>query len=489
MIVRIILSLIFNLVFLLNTWSQCSGTITTYPYTEDFETSNGLWSSGGILPDWEWGAPAKPVISAAGTGNKCWVVGKLSGSKYNDSEASWIQAPGCFNFSNVQYPFVRFKVFWETEQRFDGAAFQYSTDGGTIWKDVGSSSDPVNCLNKNWFNYNQVVYLQATPSLHNSGNGWSGNIQPSIGSCQGGGGSNGWVVASHTMPYLAGELSVKFRFVFASGSICNNYDGFAFDDIYIGEAPENNAGFSFNCVNKNTVEFINTSLQCPTEFLWNFDDPASGSSNSSTVPNPIHQFTIPGTYNVSFTVSGPDNKPSTITKTITILDLKVTSIIPASCETNTDGSATVLVSGGNGNYSYQWITSPVQTTATATNLSEGMYSVRVNGVDACPADTSIKIPLSLDCSGIFFPSAFTPNDDGLNDLFGPLGGLGSITTYKLSIYNRWGERVFYSTDPFQKWDGRIKGKRADGNVFVWLAELGIGGRPTEKRKGTIMLIR
>jgi len=468
--------------------AQCSSVVTGYPYREDFELSNGGWYTGGVVPDWAWGSPSKPVIQTAGSGNNCWMVGGLSGSAYNGNQASWLQAAPCFSFLNVEHPYVSFKIWWETEQRFDGASFQYSVDGGSVWMDVGTPAGPSLCLNGNWFNYNGIVYLQNTPFLNSSGAGWSGNMQTTSGSCQGGGGSAGWVLASHIMPFLAGEPSVKFRFTFASGSICNNYDGLAIDDIYIGEAPENNAGFSFACTGKNTVSFTNTSDLCPTTFNWNFDDPESGASNTSLSPDPVHVFSKPGVYNVSLEVSSPYNKPSTITKTIIIPGIGIEEILPADCETNSGGSIAVIVSGA-ANYTYQWNTSPPQAGPVATGLPPGDYTLSISGPDACPADTTIRVPLSLDCSGIYFPNAFSPNADGRNEGFGVLGGIGQLTGYRLSVYNRWGERVFYTNNPVQKWDGTVRGSKTQDNLFVWHASFSLQGGAPETRKGTVSLIR
>jgi gliding motility-associated-like protein len=100
-----------------------------------------------------------------------------------------------------------------------------------------------------------------------------------------------------------------------------------------------------------------------------------------------------------------------------------------------------------------------------------------------------KAEKDISCIGIFFPSAFTPDGDGKNDEFGPLGSLLSLSNYQLSIYNRWGERVFYSTNPFEKWNGNVKGIKTDGNVFVWRSSFSINGQAVQNRKGTILLIR
>lgn len=54
---------------------------------------------------------------------------------------------------------------------------------------------------------------------------------------------------------LAGQPGVRFRFRFAAGSICNNYDEFAVDDIWIGEATPLSSDFSYTCSSNNTVSF------------------------------------------------------------------------------------------------------------------------------------------------------------------------------------------------------------------------------------------
>ncbi len=479
-------TLFIFLLVLMARWSfsQCTGGINSFPYTEGFETSTGGWTTGGTGNDWAWGTLAKPVINAAGGGTKCWTTGGLTGGSYTNSEASWLQSP-CFDFSALQYPFVSFKINWETEQQFDGASFQYSIDNGNTWITIGPANYS-DCMQKNWFNQDPVTYLSP---LTTERRGWSGNKQPTSGSCRGGNGSNGWLTAQTIMPGLAFRPSVLFRFIFGAGSICNNYDGFAVDDIYIGEAPPNQASFTYICDDLGKVSFTNTSILCPTSFQWDFGDPLSGASNTSTQENPTHSFTAPGTYTITLTVNGPGNAPSTITGEVTIISVSTTMLSAADCQTNTGGSIMATVTGTNGAVNYTWNTNPPQNTKTASNLPAGIYTVTVSGTDICPAKANGEVITDFSCMGIFFPSGFTPNSDGKNDGFGPLGGLSSLRNYRLRIYNRWGQEVFSTTDPFKKWDGKVKDQPTDGNVFVWLAEFEIAGMPKETRKGVLALIR
>lgn len=464
--------------------SQCGAVINSFPYTEGFETSDGGWVSGGVGNDWTWGTPAKPLISSAGGGTRCWIVGGLTGSSYTNAEASWIQSP-CFDFTNLNYPLISFKINWETEQQFDGASFQYSIDNGSSWITIGPANY-TDCIQKNWFNQDPVTYLSPLTAERR---GWSGNMQATSGGCRGGGGSNGWVTATTIAPGLAFRPSVIFRFIFGAGTICNNYDGAAVDDMWIGEAPPNEADFTYSCVNNNTISFTNTSALCPSTFSWNFGDPVSGVNNTSAEANPSHTFSAPGTYNVTLTVSGPGNAPSTKTKQVTALNVTTTMLTMADCQTNTGGSLIVSVEGTTAPLNTLWSTAPPQTTTIASNLAAGDYSVTVSGAGICTVTAPGKVETDLSCIAVYFPTGFTPNDDGKNDSFGPLGSLVLINNYQFSIYNRWGEKVFFSTNPFEKWDGKVRGKRADANSFVWIAEFTLPGKPREFRKGIVALIR
>ena len=237
--------------------AQCNTMIATFPYLENFEGGQNNWTSGGTNNDWTFGAPSKTVITAAASGLNCWIVGGLVNNSYISNANSWLQSP-CFNFSALTNPQISCSVFWETEKKYDGANFQYSTDGGNTWLTVGSVNSNTNCIGSNWYNYSGVNNLGT--------DGWSGNIQPNVGSCLGGGGSNGWVTAKHTLSNLAGASSVIFRFKFVSGNTCNNFNGFAVDDFIVSDAIPNTVGFNYNCSGNNNVLFTNTSVICATNF-------------------------------------------------------------------------------------------------------------------------------------------------------------------------------------------------------------------------------
>ena len=364
-------------------FAQCTSTISTFPYQEGFET-NAAWTAGGTASDWAWGTPSHPSINTAAEGTKGWFVGSLSGMYYEFGQQSWLESP-CFDLTTLQYPYISFKLYWECERQYDGLGFQYSLDQGTTWSNVGSFNGPNDCLNTNWFNTQSITTLyQANPKM-----GWSGRAGPTAGSCAGGQGSEAWVTASQCLNDLQGEPSVKFRFIFGAGTQCNDFDGIGVDLVQIGEAPPNQAAFAFECTG-NTIDFQDNSTPCPSARTWDFGDPASGVANTSSLNTPQHTFTAAGTYQVTLTVSGPCNAPSTITQSVTITDVTVQTT-DAGC-TQDQGTASVIVDPGAGAVTYAW--SPGgETTQTITGLVPGDVTVSVSGNSICAAQATGTIAM------------------------------------------------------------------------------------------------
>jgi gliding motility-associated-like protein len=89
---------------------------------------------------------------------------------------------------------------------------------------------------------------------------------------------------------------------------------------------------------------------------------------------------------------------------------------------------------------------------------------------------------------IYFPSAFTPNGDGLNDVL-RVPFLNKDKLLRLSIFNRWGQLVFYTKNAHDGWDGTLKGMALSTGVYIYFLEMeGLSGKKLNQR-GTVVLIR
>ena len=377
--------------------AQCANVISTFPYSEGFE-SGPAWTSGVVsgVDNWAWGAPAHPTINAAGSGVNAWCIGGLTGSGYQSSAQCYLLSP-CFDFSSLDYPWISFKVYWECERQWDGMVLQYSLNG-TTWNNVGTVNEPVDCLNQNWYNYGNITWLNTISVRH----GWSGRVGSTSGSCAGGFGSNGWVTATHCMPNLANQTSVRFRFLFGSGTSCNAFDGMAVDDIFIGEAPPVNTDFSYTCTALNTVSFNDLTGACASTYQWDFGEPGSGASNSSTLQNPSHTYASPGTYNVTLVASNSCSMPVSITIPVTIESVLLNTT-QVSCN-DADDASIAVVTNGTGPYAYTWSPS-IGTGAIVSNLSPGTYTVTVTPAGGCPisASTTITEPPLLSVTAASVP--------------------------------------------------------------------------------------
>ncbi len=369
-------------------FSQCGTPISTFPYTESFESGTAGWTHGGIGDDWAWGVPNKSIIQTAGAGTKCWVTGGLNGSFYNYGERSYVVSP-CFDFTNLSYPHVKMKIYWESENQYDGAVFQYSLNNGNTWNNVGNASSTIDCLNQNWYNQTNISGLN---TLANPKHGWAGNSASSSGGCLGGSGSMGWVTAQQCMSNLAGQGSVQFRFAFGSGTICNDFDGFAFDDITIGNAPPNYASYSFACTgNPLEYQFTNSSPLCPTLNQWDFGDPASGVNNVSNNINPTHVFSSPGIYYVSLTVSGPCNAMSTLIKNLITLNTSALGTNPT-CSNSSSGSIIISTTGNFGLTTYTLQPNGISNNSGVFNsLGSNTYTITTTDANACSLSNTVTL--------------------------------------------------------------------------------------------------
>ena len=391
------LAIIVGFLISLNARAQC---ITVYPHVEDFETAP-TWtavtaptSSVAGTCDWTWGTPNHTyVIKSAGSGSKCWCAGGLTGSFYKFNQESYIYSP-CYDFTNLQYPFIQFKLFYDLEYKYDGGNLQSSINGGTSWQDVGGYNDPADCNTANWYNYNSIKFLNQPAGFVTSKTGWCGNVETggtgwdptNTGvNCVGGNGSGKWVTAKHCLTGLAGQPNVIFRFTLGAGYTCNDFDGLAIDSVAVGNGVVNTTTITSVC-NGNTLTFSSGAKACPTTtWAWNFGDGAT-----STIENPAHTYAGPGIYTVSVIASGGAcNPPDTSKKIVHILSVSISSFTNATCA---NPGAAVAIASGASTPSYSW--SNGATTANVSGLNAGTYTVTVLDAanpSACPTNTTVTI--------------------------------------------------------------------------------------------------
>ncbi len=103
----------------------------------------------------------------------------------------------------------------------------------------------------------------------------------------------------------------------------------------------------------------------------------------------------------------------------------------------------------------------------------------------CPCEDTI-LPAEPEAV-VYIPNIFSPNSDGQNDIFRVRGE--NIETLHLTVYNRWGEKVFEGNEPKAAWDGTFINKACPAGVYYYMAEIGFVGGKREMRKGNVTLVR
>jgi len=89
---------------------------------------------------------------------------------------------------------------------------------------------------------------------------------------------------------------------------------------------------------------------------------------------------------------------------------------------------------------------------------------------------------------VLLPSAFTPDGDGLNDVFRPLG-LKISGNVLLCIYNMWGEKIFQTTDVLHGWDGKIRNTLQASGTYIWTFTYTDADGKSGFLKGPVVLLR
>lgn len=147
------------------------------------------------------------------------------------------------------------------------------------------------------------------------------------------------------------------------------------------------------------------------------------------------------------------------------------------------------VVGGQAPFTFLWNTNPPQVAERAENLTYGYYKVEVLDANGCLVKDSIYIEPGPCCEEIFIPNAFSPNGDGNNDVFRVTTATG-IELIQFDVFNRWGQRVWGTTDFRAGWDGTFKGEQQDMYTFYYILRYKclVDGQNYVK-KGDIILMR
>ncbi|MFT3843905.1 MAG: gliding motility-associated C-terminal domain-containing protein [Lacibacter sp.] len=218
-------------------------------------------------------------------------------------------------------------------------------------------------------------------------------------------------------------------------------------------------------------------------------DPSS-TLNNPDIASPVANPTTTTNYTVNITET-TCNTTSSLSTTITVHPLPVLQLSKSNDIDCSQNYSQLNVSGAN---TYLWspalslnntsISNPI-----ASPIVPTMYNVTGTNNFGCSSTDSILVDIKNSNQGLYLmPNAFTPNNDGLNDCYG-IKLWGILTDVEFSVFNRWGQRLFFTTNPNQCWDGMYKGINQNADTYIYFIKAKSVCAGNIVKRGYFLLIR
>ncbi|PLX10263.1 MAG: hypothetical protein C0598_10795, partial [Marinilabiliales bacterium] len=191
---------------------------------------------------------------------------------------------------------------------------------------------------------------------------------------------------------------------------------------------------------------------------WEFGD-----NQTSTELFPLHYYDSDGTYDIKLTVYKEGDCVDAIERQIVI---KKNPLVNLGNDTIVDACTTISLDAHNPGSEYLWSNGSVQQITDIYMIKDTSIYVDVIN-NSCAASDTINIKThTLPISELKFPTAFSPNGDGLNDKFHAVGILDDVAEFNMQIFNRWGQLVFNTDSVYEGWDSSYNGQSSPTGIYI-----------------------
>ena len=248
----------------------------------------------------------------------------------------------------------------------------------------------------------------------------------------------------------------------------------------------------FGC-QRDTLTFAHDGAHDVNSWSWTFNNNVTGAGQTPSIIFPAS-----GTNTVQLTVS--NGVCSDSASAVIVLDNEVKAsftmpdVICPEDKLMVTNTSTGQIDDWRWNFdalATSNLKDPLPLVLPPNNNQERYLTIKLvafNNSLGCSDSSSKKLTVLNNCF-IAVPSAFTPNNDGLNDYFGPHNAI-KADHLDFKVFNRWGQMVFHSQDWTQKWDGKLNGVLQPTGSYVWM--LSYTNRDTHQpvfQRGVVTLIR
>ncbi len=241
-----------------------------------------------------------------------------------------------------------------------------------------------------------------------------------------------------------------------------------------------------------TVQFSDSSISWSAlTYFWTFGD-----GETSTLANPIHTYPDTGLYSVSLTIvsdticvntqtfslnniihvfPSPDAGIIVYPRTVSIFTPQIEVQDIASGYT----SQTIYFDDGD---------STLAKYAKHSYLDTGWFNVTQFVINEFGCIDTAVIPVYvIPETTVYIPNAFTPNNDGYNDVFLPV--IRDVRRYEFYIYDRWGTVIWKTINPLEGWDGKRSGDKMKEDVYVYLVRYMLQDYTWQEKRGHFSLLK
>lgn len=242
------------------------------------------------------------------------------------------------------------------------------------------------------------------------------------------------------------------------------------------------------------VQFMNLFNDSTASYLWDFGD-----GNTSTDPNPVHTYTEDGLYDVSISVVPLNGCPAShvIHQMIRVYPVPVADFILNPQMAGIDNPLISFYDHSINATEWFWDFGDAGSTENYSTLQNpkhlysdtGTFIITLVASSTGCYDTARNTVVIQPDVAVFIPNAFTPNGDGINSYFTIIGEGIDESTFRMRVFNRWGEQIFFADRSHPGWDGTYRDKDVEPGVYVYLIDFVDVNRNEHHYKGIINLIR
>ena len=237
---------------------------------------------------------------------------------------------------------------------------------------------------------------------------------------------------------------------------------------------------------QHCVAFTDSSQYGPiTSYQWSFP---GGNPDTSSASSPVVCYNQEGMYDVELIVTNQYGSDTIVKYSEVSAQFVNNAFASPDTEMFFGTSYQMLASGG---VSYIWSPSAGLDSTTipnpvATPTQTTAYTVSITDAAGCVAYRQVLVTI-LHNNFVFVPNSFSPNGDGANDIL--YVRANNLYGVRFTVFDRWGEKIFESTDGSQGWNGMYKGKELDPGVFTYVVTVNYNDKQSTTQTGSVTLIR